>query len=71
VSKVLRRIAIALLLSFLVGLAIGAAISLRLARPTVYVGARGEASPVEALPLHVADPGAPVGHARHHEQEIG
>ena len=69
VAKLLRRIAIALLLALLVGLAIGTVIRVRLSRPVVYIGdARSARGP---LPLHVGHAGAPVRDARSHEQQIG
>jgi hypothetical protein len=70
VVRWLRRIAFALLLSLLVGLAIGTAIRLRLSRPTIYIGDASPSAP-DALPLDVGHARAPVGDARHHEQEIG
>jgi len=69
VAKLLRRIAIALLLALLVGLAIGTVIRVRLSRPVVYIG--DARSALDPLPLHVGHAGAPVRDARSHEQQIG
>ena len=69
-ARWLRRIALALLFSLLFGLALGTALRVRLSRPTIYIG-DARASAPDALPLDVADARAPVGDARHHEQQIG
>lgn len=63
--KLVKRVLLALLASLLVGLAIGTALRLYLDRPTVYMG-----SAVAPLPFDVADAGAPVLHAGHHEQQV-
>jgi hypothetical protein len=64
--KLARRVALALLFSLLVGLAIGTALRLRLERPTRYLG-----SATPARPLDVGDAGPAVLDAREHEEEIG
>jgi hypothetical protein len=71
VTSLLRRAALALVLSFLVGLALGALLHLRLSRPTVYVGSAARASAIDPLPLDVGHPRSAIGDARDHEQQIG
>lgn len=70
VGTFLRRVAIALLLWFLVVFAITTAVRLRLARPTVYIGAARASAP-DPLPLDVGHARTPVRDARHHEQQVG
>ena len=64
--KTLRRLLWLLLLSLLVGLAIGTAIRLWLERPVYYLG-----SALPAVPLDLGHAGAPVLDARHHEEQVG
>ena len=63
--KLLRSILLALLLSRLVGLAVGTLLRMRLERPVRYLGS----VPV-TFPLHVGNSRAPVLDPRHDEQQI-
>ena len=69
VGTFLRRVAIGLLLWFLVVFAVTTAVRLRLSRPTVYIGLR--TSTPDPLPLDVGHTRTPVRDARHHEQQVG
>jgi hypothetical protein len=62
----LKRIFLALLFSFLVGIAIGTVLRLRLERPVVYMG-----SATSRFPLDIGHARATVFDSRHHEQQIG
>ena len=64
--KALRGVFWALLISLLVGFAIGTALRLRLERPIRYIG-----SAIAPHPFDVSDALAPVLDARHHEEQIG
>jgi len=64
--RLARVILAALLFSLLVGLAIGSWLERRAAQPVVYIGLA-----LPTLPLDVAEPGAVVLDARHHEEQIG
>lgn len=64
----LRTFLFAMLLSLLLGLAIGTWLRLRLERPVRYIGAE---LPLPPLPLDVGDAGAPVLDPRHHEEQVG
>jgi len=66
--KWLRSLLLALGISLLVGFVIGTVIRLRMERPRTYIG---ELPPLAPLPLDVRDAGAPIGHPRHHEQQVG
>jgi hypothetical protein len=70
VAKLLRRIAVALLLWLLIVLAIGTAVRLRLERRTVYIGDVRALAP-DPLPLDVGHARAAVRDARHYEQQVG
>ena len=68
----LGRLALALLFSLLVGLAIGTVLRLRLERPITYIGqASPSAAPLASLPLDVGAAGAVVFDAGQHEQQVG
>jgi hypothetical protein len=76
--KILRSILLALLLSFLVGLAIGTLLRRRAERPVRYIGAISvEAGPAASCsaaapgPLDVADVRPLVLGAGEHEEQIG
>ena len=64
--KALRGILWALLISLLVGFAVGTTLRLRLERPIRYIG-----SAIAPRPFDVGDPRAAVLDARHHEEQIG
>ncbi len=64
--RVLRAIVLALLLSLLFGVAVGTLLRLRLERPVRYLG-----SAPASLPLDIGEPGPPILHPRHDEQQIG
>lgn len=66
VRRTLRSVAIALAISFAVGLAAGTWLRCRMERPPTYLG---ELLPA-AFPLDVADAGAPVLDAREHEEQV-
>ena len=72
----LRRFFLALLLSMLVGLAIGTWLRLRMERPVRYIGASlpcaglGIAT-LAPLPCDVGDAGAVVLDPGHHEEQVG
>lgn len=71
--RIIRSLLISLGISLLVGFAIGTVIRLRMERPKIYIGAQPGRATLPALaplPLDVFDAGAPVGHARHHEEQI-
>jgi len=62
----LKRIALALLFSLLVGVAIGTVLRIRMERPTIYIGSVGT-----RLPFAVGYTCATVFDPGHHEQQIG
>jgi hypothetical protein len=62
----LKRIALALLFSLLLGLAIGSVLRIKLERPTIYIG-----SVAPRLPLDVGHARASVLDPGHHEQQVG
>ncbi len=64
--KLIRGVLLALLVSLLLGFAVGTALRLWLERPVRYIG-----SAPATLPLQVGHAGASVLDARHHEQQIG
>jgi hypothetical protein len=64
--RIARVILAALLLSLLLGLAIGSLLQRRAARPVVYIGLA-----LPTRPLDVAESGAVVLDTRHHEEQIG
>jgi hypothetical protein len=64
--KLLKGVLLALLFSLLVGLAIGAALRMRLERPTPYIG-----SAFAPDPFDVGDTRASVLDTRHHEEQVG
>jgi hypothetical protein len=68
--KWLGRLLLALLFSLLVGLAIGTWLRLRLERPVYYIGA-ASTSALAVAPLDLADAGAAVLDAGHHEEQVG
>jgi hypothetical protein len=61
----LRRLLLALLVSLLVGFAVGTWLRMRLERPVRYLG-----SASAARPLYVCDAGAGVLDAGHREQQV-
>ena len=67
VRRTLRRVALALALSFAVGLAAGTWLRCRMERPPTYIGELL----LPAFPLDVADAGAAVLDAREHEEQVG
>jgi hypothetical protein len=64
--KALRGFFLALLVSLLVGFAIGTLLRLRMERPVVYMG-----SAPGGHPFHVVDASATVLHPGQHEEQIG
>jgi hypothetical protein len=62
----LKRIALALLFSLLLGLAIGTVMRIRLERPKIYIG-----SVAPRLPQGVGHARAPVLDPGHDEQQVG
>ena len=69
--KWLRRVLLALLLSLLVGLAIGTWLRLRLERPVYYIGAAERPGLAAPLPLRFGEAGAAVFDAGHYEEQVG
>lgn len=64
--RVLRSVLLALLVSVLVGFAIGTALRLRLERPEYYIG-----SAVPTDPFDIGKLRSRVLDAGHHEQQVG
>lgn len=64
--KVLRKVLLAMVVSLLVGFAIGTILRLRLERPEHYIG-----SAIPTDPLYVGDLRSRVLDTGHHEQQIG
>ena len=64
--SLLKRIALALLFSLLIGMLIGSVLRIRLERPTSYIG-----SVAPRLPLRVGHARAPVLDPGQHEQQVG
>jgi hypothetical protein len=62
----LKRLLLALFFAFLVGIAIGTALRLRMERPVIYMG-----SATARFPLHVGHTRSAVLDPGHHEQQIG
>jgi hypothetical protein len=62
----LKRIALALLFSLLLGIAIGTVLRIRMERPKIYIG-----SVAPRLPLAVGHARAPILDPGQHEQQIG
>ena len=61
-----KRIALALLFSLLLGMAIGSVLRIRMERPKIYIGS---VAPRRALAVGHAR--APVRDPGHHEQQVG
>lgn len=64
--RVLRNVLLAMLVSLLVGFAIGTVLRLRLERPEHYIG-----SAVPTDPFDIGQLRTRVLDARHHEQQVG
>jgi hypothetical protein len=64
--KWIKSVLLALLVSLLLGLAIGTLLRLRLEQGVYYIG-----SAAAPEPLDVGDTGASILDARHHEEQIG
>lgn len=62
----LKRIALALLFSLLLGLAIGTVLRIRLERPKIYIG-----SVAPRHPFGLGHARAPILDPGHHEQQVG
>ena len=62
----LKRIALALLISLLVGMAIGTVLRIRMERPKIYIG-----SVAPRLPLDVGHARAAILDPGQHEQRVG
>lgn len=76
VRRTLQRVALALAVSFAVGLAAGTWLRCRMERAPAYIGARPAERPGAGLlapatfPFDVADAGSPVLDAREHEEQV-
>lgn len=66
VRRTLRRVALALALSFAVGLVAGTWLRCRMERRPAYIGQLS----LPAFPLDVADSGAMILDAREHEEQV-